>query len=255
MRLLRSALFNVLFYMLVVVLMVAALPALMRGGDAIEWHARRWARLSLALLDRICGLKVEFLGLENVPPGPAILAVKHQSALDVLALILAVEHFSFIYKRELDYLPLFGSYLRSCGQISIDRSKRAAVLGQIVAAAKTKFSEGRRLVIFPEGTRRPVGAPPLYKSGVARIAEASGVACIPVALNSGLFWPRRRFIRRPGTMVVEFLLPIAPDADKAQFMTLLQSRIETATDRLVADAVSKDASLLPPSTVAAPSRG
>ena len=152
--------------------------------------------------------KSSFAGLRICRPAPALVAAKHQSTLDVLALVLAVEHFSFIYKRELDLLPLFGNYLRACGQISIDRKKRAGVLTQIVAAGERAFAAGRRLVIFPEGTRRPVGAPPLYKAGVARIVEATGATCVPVALNSGLFWPRRHFIRRPGTMVLEFLPPL-----------------------------------------------
>jgi 1-acyl-sn-glycerol-3-phosphate acyltransferase len=246
MRLLRSALFNIGFYLLVLVLMIAALPALARGGRAIEWHARRWARLSLALLERSCGTKVEFRGLDNLPAGAVLIAAKHQSTLDVLALIAAVERFTFVYKHELDRLPLFGSYLRSCGQISIDRRKRVGVLAQIVAAADQAFACGGRLVIFPEGTRRPVGAPPLYKAGVARIVEATGVACIPAALNSGLFWPRRQFIRRPGTMVLEFLPPLTAEADKGAFMQVLQTRIEIASDRLVAEALAKDASLAAP---------
>jgi 1-acyl-sn-glycerol-3-phosphate acyltransferase len=245
MRLLRSALFNVCFYVVIVILMLAALPALARGGDAVESHARRWARWTIVLLDHICGVKVEFRGTENLPAGPAIVAAKHQSTLDVLVLLLAVTRFTFIYKRELDFLPLFGAYLRGCGQISIDRSKRAGVLSQIVTAAKEKFAENRRLIIFPEGTRLPVGAPPLYKAGVARIVEATGAPCVPVALNSGLFWPRHRFIRRPGKMVVEFLPPIPPGLDKDNLMRVLQKQIETATDRLVAEALEKDASLAP----------
>lgn len=233
MRLLRSALFNLCFYLLIIVLMLAALPALARGGEAIESHARRWARWSIALLELICGVKVEFRGIENLPAGAAIIAAKHQSTLDVLALILAVKHFTFIYKRELDFIPLFGSYLRACGQVSIDRSKRAGVLGQIVAAAKATFAKNRRLVIFPEGTRRPVGAPPLYKAGVARLAEATGVSCVPVALNSGLFWPRRTFMRYPGTLVVEFLDPLPPGLPRDEFMSRLREAIETATTRIV----------------------
>jgi 1-acyl-sn-glycerol-3-phosphate acyltransferase len=255
MRLLRSALFNLCFYLLIIVLMIAALPALARGGEAIESHARRWARWSIALLERICGVKVEFRGLENLPAGAAIVAAKHQSTLDVLALILVVTRFTFIYKRELDFLPLFGSYLRACGQVSIDRRKRAGVLGQIVAAAKDTFAKNRRLIIFPEGTRRPVGAPPLYKAGVARLVDATGVTCVPVALNSGLFWPRRRFMRWPGTMVVEFLPPIPPALDKDKFMQTLESRIESASDRLIAEALGKDASLARPTAAAGLSRG
>ncbi len=254
MRLLRSALFNFCFYLLVIVLMIAALPALLRGGDGIESQARRWARWSMALLERICGVKVEFRGLENLPAGAAVVAAKHQSTLDVLALILVVERFTFIYKRELDFLPLFGNYLRACQQVSIDRSKRAGVLGQIVAAAKETFAKNRRLIIFPEGTRRPVGAPPLYKGGVARVVEATGATCVPVALNSGLFWPRRQFIRRPGTLVVEFLPPLPAGIGRDEFMQALQTRIETATDRLIADALGKDASLAAPAAAPGLSR-
>jgi 1-acyl-sn-glycerol-3-phosphate acyltransferase len=246
MRLLRSALFNICFYLLILILMIAALPALFQRPEMIEWHARRWARLSLVLLDRICAIKVEYRGLENLPAGRAVVAAKHQSTFDVLALINSVEHFSFIYKHELDFVPLFGAYLRRCGQISVDRSKRAGVLAQIIAAAKKKLGENRRLIIFPEGTRRPVGAPPLYKSGVARLVGATGTICVPVALNSGLFWARRRFIRSPGTMVVEFLPPLSAGAARETFMQVLQTRIEVATDRLVAEAVSRDASLAAP---------
>ncbi|HEY0144703.1 MAG TPA: lysophospholipid acyltransferase family protein [Methylovirgula sp.] len=254
MRLLRSTLFNVCFYVLSIILMLAALPALARGGDAVESHARRWARSTIVLLDHICGVNVEFRGMENLPAGPVIVAAKHQSTLDVFVLLLAVTRFTFIYKRELDFLPLFGAYLRGCGQISIDRSKRVGVLSQIVTAAKAKFAENRRLIIFPEGTRRPVGAPPVYKGGVARIVEATGVVCVPVALNSGLFWPRHRFSRPPGGMVVEFLPPVPPGFDKDNFMRILQTQIETATDRLVAEAVDRDAGLAPSAPEAGLSR-
>ena len=109
-------------------------------------------------------------------------------------------------------------------------------------------------MIFPEGTRRPVGAPPLYKAGVARIVEATGAPCVPVALNSGLFWARRRFIRRPGTMVIEFLPPLTVDAGKGAFMQVLQTRIEAASDRLIAEALSKDASLAGPAAAPGLSR-
>jgi 1-acyl-sn-glycerol-3-phosphate acyltransferase len=245
MRLLRSALYNFCFYVLTTVLMFAALPALWQGGEAIERHARRWVHWSIALLERICGVEIEFRGLENVPPGPAIIAAKHQSALDILALLLVVPRFSFIYKHELDSVPLFGGYLRACGQISVDRKKRGGVLPQLVTAAKEKFEENRRLIIFPEGTRRPVGAPPLYKAGVARLVEATGATCVPVALDSGLFWPRRRFIRRPGKMVVEFLPPVSPGLARDEFMRVLQAQIETATNRLIAEALARDASLAP----------
>jgi 1-acyl-sn-glycerol-3-phosphate acyltransferase len=240
MILLRSVLFNFCFYALMIFLMILGVPALIAGGRSVENYARFWVRLSLALLDRICHLRVEFRGLQHLPEGAAIVAAKHQSFLDVLALILRVRGFTFVYKRELGFIPLFGLYLWRAEQIGVDRAKRSSALPRVIAAAQRIFAQGRQLLIFPEGTRKPVGAPPVYKAGVARIAQETGVVCVPVALNSGLFWRRRGFLRRPGTAVVEFLAPIAPELDKESFMQLLETRIEDATRRLVAEAGLKN---------------
>jgi 1-acyl-sn-glycerol-3-phosphate acyltransferase len=243
MVLLRSSFFNICFYALLIALLLLGLPTLLAGRRGVAYLSRFWARLSLALLDHMCHLKVEFRGLEHLPDGAAIVAAKHQSFLDVIALILAVRDFTFIYKRELGLIPLFGLYLKRCGQIAIDRAKRGAALPQVITDAKRIFAADRRLVIFPEGTRKAVGATPHYKPGVARIAEETGTVCVPVALNSGLFWRRREFMRRPGTMVVEFLEPIQPGLDKESFMRLLETRIEKASHRLVAEALAKDPAL------------
>jgi 1-acyl-sn-glycerol-3-phosphate acyltransferase len=252
MLLLRSILFNVCFYVLLIALMIFGVPALVAGRRRTEAYARLWTRLSLALLDRVCHLKVEFRGLEYLPEGAAIVAAKHQSFLDVLALPLKVRDFTFVYKRELGFIPLFGLYLRRSDQIAIDRAKRGSALPQVVAAAKRIFAANRRLLIFPEGTRKAVDAPPQYKPGVARIAQETGVVCVPVALNSGLFWRRRGFLRRAGTAVVEFLEPIQPGLDKENFMRLLETRIEEATQRLVAEARAKDLGLFSPQFPIAP---
>jgi 1-acyl-sn-glycerol-3-phosphate acyltransferase len=240
---LRSLFYNFCFYALLIVLMILGLPALVAGRRATEAYARFWARLSLVLLDRICHLSVEFRGLQHLPEGAVIVAAKHQSFLDVLALPLKVRDFAFIYKRELGFIPLFGLYLRYSGQIAIDRAKGGSALSQVIAAAKRIFAAHRRLLIFPEGTRKAVGAAPAYKTGVVRIAQETNAVCVPVALNSGLFWRRRGFLRRPGTAVIEFLAPIAPGLDKESFMRLLETRIEEATQRLVAEALAKDPAL------------
>lgn len=251
MILFRSVIFNICFYLLLAVLMIVGLPLLFAPRRTVQAWARLWARLSVLLLDRICRLKVEFRGLEHVPQGAALIAPKHQSSLETFALLVVIKDFTFVHKRELSYLPLFGWYLRATGQIGIDRAKRSSALNEVIKSARSAFAEGRRLFIFPEGTRRPVGAPPHYKSGVAHIQADTGVPCVPVALNSGLFWPRRSFTRRPGTIVIEFLEPIAPGLGKAKFMHLLEERIETATKRLVLEACSKDPSL-PCPTLAGP---
>jgi 1-acyl-sn-glycerol-3-phosphate acyltransferase len=246
MLLLRSILFNICFYALLIALMIFGVPALVAGRRSTEAYARFWMRLSLELLDRTCRLKVEFRGLHYLPEGAAIVAAKHQSFLDVLVLPLKVRDFTFVYKRELGFIPLFSLYLWRSGQIAIDRAKRASALAQVIAAAKRIFATNRRLLIFPEGTRKAVDAPPQYKAGVARIAEETGAVCIPVALNSGLFWRRRGFLRRPGTAVVEFLQPIEPGLGREDFMRVLETRIEEATQRLVAEALAKDPALFSP---------
>lgn len=246
MILLRSIIFNICFYTLLVVLMIIGSPLLFTRRQTVQAWARFWARLSLVLLDRICHLKVEFRGLEHLPKGAALIAPKHQSFLETFALPLVVGDFAFVHKRELILIPLFGWYLWATEQIAIDRAKRGSALAQVVKGARKIFAENRQLFIFPEGTRRPVGAAPNYKAGVAHIQADTGVVCVPVALNSGLFWPRRQFRKHPGTVVIEFLQPIEPGLGKAKFMQVLEERIESATKRLIAEACGKDRSLACP---------
>jgi 1-acyl-sn-glycerol-3-phosphate acyltransferase len=240
MLILRSALFNALFYLVLIGLMLVGLPALFCGRHAIFRLARLWSRTSLLLLDQICGMRVEFRGVDNIPSGGIIVAAKHQSVWETFALLVFFPDFAFILKRELAFIPVFGWYLARAEQIAINRSDGRTALAQATASARTLLSEGRQIFIFPEGTRRPVGGPPVYKFGVAHIYAECGVACLPVALNSGLFWPRRSFVRRPGTVLVEFLAPIAPGLGKEEFFAELQRRLEAATSRLIAEAIDRD---------------
>jgi 1-acyl-sn-glycerol-3-phosphate acyltransferase len=235
----RSALFNFLFYATMIVLMVVGLPALLFGRKAILALARIWSRFSLWLLRVVCGTSAEFRGLENIPKGACIIAPKHQSFWETFALILYFDDFAYVLKRELTFIPVFGWYLQRAGQIAINRATARTALRQLVVKARALFAEGRQLFLFPEGTRCPPGAPPAYKAGVAYVYEKTGVPCLPVALNSGLFWPRRRFLRFPGTIVVEFLPVIAPGMKRDAFLHELQWRIESATDRLIAEAARK----------------
>ncbi len=233
---LRSGLFNLLFYLNLICLLVGGLPCLIVGRPAVQGIARLWARISIWLLDKICGAKLEFRGLEHIPAGACIVASKHQSFLETFMLTTQTPDFSYVLKRELMMIPFFGWYLKRGGLIGIDRSKRGSALARLIPLVRELIAQGRQFIIFPEGTRRPVGAPPHYKSGVAHIYMETGAVCVPVALNTGLFWPRRSFLRRPGRIVIEFLEPIEPGLDKETFMRLLQTKIETACDRLVLEA-------------------
>lgn len=240
----RSAIFNLLFYVNLIILMVLGLPAMLFGRHAIFWLARFWARSSLWLLKIICATDVEFRGIDRIPPDGLIVAAKHQSVWETFALLLHFNDFSFILKRELTWIPFFGWYILRAEQIAINRSSGRAALNEVTERAKELTSKGRQLFIFPEGTRRPPGAEPTYKYGVAFVYSATGVPCLPVALNSGMYWPRRTFIRRPGKILVEFLEPIQPGLTRDAFFELLQSRLETATNGLISEALEADPSLL-----------
>jgi len=250
---LRSLAFNIAFYILLFGLVVFGAPVMFYGRHGVFALARTWARAAFWLQRVICGVHVEFRGVENVPKGAFILAAKHQSVWETFALTLFAPDYSFLLKRELTWIPFFGWMLISSEQIVVDRAKGGSALMQAVRKSRALLEQGRQIIVFPEGTRRPVRAAPAYKPGVAAIYGHCNAVCVPAALNSGLFWPRRQFLRRPGTIVVEFLPPIQPGMDKKVFMRLLAEQIETASTRLAEEALARDPALaeafpLPPQT-------
>ena len=230
---LRSLLFNVLFYLVLVVLCVIAIPTIVLPRGALMALAAAWANTSLFLMRVICNIRIEFRGVEKIPKGPLVVASKHQSFWETFALLRFFEHPLFILKRELMMIPVFGWYLKKVGMISVERGGGPRSLVKTLKRAAAEVKLGRQLVIFPEGTRTAPGAAPNYKAGVAQIYAESGVPCLPVALNSGLFWPRRTFMRYPGTLVVEFLDPLPSGLPKDEFLSRVQTAIEEATARLV----------------------
>ncbi len=231
----RSILFNLLFYLNLSVLLVLAIPTFLMPRRAILTMAKVWGRSSLWLLRVVCGLKVEFRRIEKITPGPLIVAAKHQSTWETFALLSLFDDPTFIIKRELMWIPLFGWFTVKGRMIPVRRGARSQALSDMAVNARSEIRRGRQLIIFPEGTRRSPGAEPQYKFGVAHLYAEIGVGCVPVALNSGLFWRRRSFLRLPGTVRVEFLDPIPPGLDKQEFLARLQSDIETATARLIAE--------------------
>jgi 1-acyl-sn-glycerol-3-phosphate acyltransferase len=231
---LRSLLFNILFYPVFVFWAVIALPTLMMPRAALMKVASWWARSNILLMRVICNIKVEFRGVEKIPKGPLVVAAKHQSMWETISLLRFFDAPFFVLKHELTWIPLFGLFVVKANMIAIDRGAGARALRAIMRRAEEEVRHGRQFVIFPEGTRRPVGAPPHYKSGVSMIYADCAVPCLPVALNSGLFWPRRTFMRYPGTLVVEFLDPLPPGLPRGEFMARIETVIEEATGRLVA---------------------
>ena len=229
----RSVFFNALFYANLTVYLILALPTLLLPRRAIIDMAKSWARTNLWLLRIIGGIEVEWRGLDRIPAGPLIVAAKHQSAWEAFALIPRFADPTFIVKRELMWVPLFGWYMWKAGMIPVDRGARAQALTAMTARARAELARGRQIIIFPEGTRRAPGAAPAYKYGVVHLYAETGAACLPIALNSGLVWPRRSFCRHAGTVMVEILHPMPPGLGKQDFFDRLERCIETATARLV----------------------
>ena len=232
----RSILFNVLFYANLIVHMLVALPTFLMPYPVARASIRSYALTSLWLLRVICGTKVEWRGVDKLPKSACIVACKHQSAWETFGLYGVLNDPVFVLKRELMWIPLFGWYMWRAGLIPIDRRAGMAALNRMTARARATLARGRQIVIFPEGTRRAPGAEPNYKPGIVHLYGKTGVPCVPFALNSGLYWPRRSMIRLPGTVVVEILDPIPPGLDNRAFAARLQSAIEEATARLVAEA-------------------
>jgi len=231
----RSIIFNVLFYLNLAVQLIAALPTLVLPRRAIIEVARFWARTNLWLLRVVCGIDVEIRGREKIPQGALLVASKHQSLWETFALLPLFPDPAFILKRELIWIPFFGWYAWKAAMIPVHRGKRAQALADMTICARNELARNRQIVIFPEGTRRPPGAEPSYKYGIVHLYAETATPCLPLALNSGLFWPRRSFRRYPGTIILEVLDPIAPGLDKGVFAAELQQVIEVATARLIAE--------------------
>ena len=232
----RATLYNLGFFVGTAVLMILALPCLFFRQSVALRLARFWTRCSLAWLALTVGLRWELRGAENLPQGAALIALKHQSAWDTIAINVILKNPAMIYKSELGRIPLFGRYLAAAGMIRIDRQSGAAGLRRMISDAKAAAAQARPIAIFPEGTRGPVGGHLPYQPGVAGLYGARGLPLVPVALNSGLYWGRNAFLKRPGVIVVEVLPAIPPGLDRRVVLGLLERKLEAATAALLAEA-------------------
>ncbi len=256
---LRSLAFNAAFYLWSIGLTLVTLPFyFFLPQEKAMGVVRLWARGMLWLLRVIAGTTFEVRGLANVPPGGALIASKHQSAWETLALLPILPDATYVMKAELKLIPIFGAYTVKAGMIHVDRAGGTAALRKLAERAREELAKGRQIIMFPEGTRRPPGAPPAYQTGIALLYRQLDAPAVPTALNSGLFWPRRKLVRHPGTIVVEFLPPIPPGLPTKTFLAELESAVEAGSDRLLVEAARANSELpLPPEAAArlAESRG
>lgn len=231
----RALLFNLFFFVWTTLLALAVLPAApFLDGRGMRGVARFWMRGIQGGLRLLVGLSYEVRGRENLPRTPVLIAAKHQSAWETLVFHLLVPELSVGLKDELTRIPIFGWYLLKGECVRIDRGGAGRALRSLIEGAKAATARGLSFLIFPEGTRRAPGEAPDYKAGVSALYAALALPVVPVALNSGLFWGRRAFLKRPGRITVAFLPAIEPGLERRRFMQALEERIETATAALVA---------------------
>ncbi len=228
---LRSLAYNALFYLAISIQLVFWTPAFFLVSRADGWKiVRLWGWLNLWLQHKIIGSTFDFRGLENLPKGGGyIVAAKHQSTWETFTILLFLSDPSFIIKRELMFVPLFGWYAVKMRLVAVDRGRGGRALASMTEGARRELAAGRQLVIFPEGTRTTPYAPPRYKYGIVHLAEKLQVPVVPMALNSGLFWPRHSFLRYPGRITQEFLPAIGPGLPTGEFERRLERELEAAT--------------------------
>lgn len=233
---LRSFLFNLLFYLNLTLFLMVGSPLLLGPRAAAMAALKLWARASLLLLRVVCGTDMEVRGLEHVPKGPLLVAGKHQSLWETFAILPLLDDPCMVLKRELTFIPLFGWFALKFRMIAVARDAGPQALRAMMKRARQEAAAGRQIVIMPEGTRRAPGDPPDYKPGAAALYGALNVPCVPFGLNSGVYWPRRKFLRKPGTIIVEFGPAIPPGLARDAFQKRLEAAIEGSSNRLLAEA-------------------
>ena len=228
----RSVFFNIIFIGWTILLLATLWIILPFPRLIFRRAIALWPKLLFPLMKVLIGLDFEQRGLNNLPTGPVIFAVKHQSTWDTMFFLWLDKNNSYIMKEELNKIPLWKNYMTKAGHIVVDRKGGLATMRQMIKDTKNALKEGRSVVIFPEGTRTQPGKSSLYHPGVAALYGQTNVPIIPVALNSGMYWGRRQFRKSAGTIIIEFLKPIEKGLKKSEFVSELKSVVEAATRKL-----------------------
>lgn len=230
---LRSLLFNICFTAWSFSSAFLLAPFFIISSDCSQRVGPIWGNVSLWLAKVICGITYEVRGREHISATPVIYASKHQSAWDTIIFLILLNAPAFVLKRELLRIPFWGWYLWRMKMIAIDRGAGSSSIKHMMKQAKEVLANGRSIIIFPEGTRTRPGADAHYHPGIIALYSMLNVPVVPVALNSGLFWGKNAFMKRPGTITIEFLPAIAPGMNKSEFLPKLQNTIETASNTLL----------------------
>jgi len=237
--LVRSVIFNVLFILMTALQLLFWLPVFFFLPREDGWKVvKGWAWLTLWMQHILIGTRFEFRGTENIPEGGFILASKHQSSWETYTMVPFLSDPSYILKRELMFVPIFGWFAMKMKVIAVNRGKKSEALKEMAYTAKEQYESGRQIVIYPEGTRKRVYEEPAYKYGITHMYTHANARVLPAALNSGLFWPRRGWMLYKGTCILEFLPVIEPGLEAKDFAEKLETMIETRSNKLIQEAAN-----------------
>ena len=212
--------------------MIFLLPALiLRSRKIADTGAKIWSIVSLWMLKKLCHIDHKIIGAENILSEPCIYACKHQSMWETIVMHLILKYPVYAYKKELEIIPFYGWFLKVMSGIKIDRSGGAKALKSLIAQSKKYLHDGQSIVLFPQGTRVPAQASVQdypYQAGIVALYNSCNVKIVPVALNSGNFWPKRGKKSR-GTITIQFLPPIDRGLSREDFQQTLVETIENAS--------------------------
>lgn len=238
----RSFIFNLCFYSVTILSAAISIPiSLVLGTRAMRWMFKAWCHLTMFLVRWVLGARVEIRGREHIGPETALIVSKHQSEMDIAIMGTVFPNYGAIAMRELDNYPLIGRIVSQLGHIKVTvEGARQNQLPEVLEGAKRVRAEGRPILIYPEGTLMRPGEKMRYRGGAWHIYSELGIAAVPVAKSLSLVWPRRDWRKHPGPCTMEFLEPIPPGLEKAEFMALIEDRIETASNALIRENASPE---------------
>ena len=233
MLILKTIIFYIFLVIWTVLMGFICLPFLFLPSYLLKYPIKIWIKFIFILLYLICNIRHKIKGLENIPNESVLIASKHQSAFETFALYYYLSDCFFVHKRELFFIPIFGQYLFKTNMVAINRDGGTRAMRSMLQKVQSKLSSGSSIIIFPEGTRRLPGSKPDYKTGFIGIYNHTKKKIIPVALNSGLCWPKKSWVLRKGTITIKFLPAINEGLNKKDILNEVQNRIETASNLLL----------------------
>ncbi len=233
MLILKSIIFYILLTIWTVSMGIICLPFLILPRNLLKYPIKLWIKIIFVFLDIICNIKHKIDGLENIPNESILVASKHQSAFETFALFYYLNECFFVHKRELFYIPIFGQYLFKANMVAIDRAGGTKSMRKMLHKVQSRLSSGSSIIIFPEGTRKLPGSKPDYKTGFIGIYQHTKRKILPVAVNSGLCWPKRSWILKSGLITIKFLPVINKGLGKKVILNEVKKRIETASNLLL----------------------